>query len=1096
MNYTLGVDLGTNSIGWSIIDKDNNAIIDAGVRIFDTTLSDTEKSRGASKNTERRNYRLRRRNLFRKRYRLTLLLKKLKEFEFIPNDLNISEFYKINPYEVRFKSLNEKISTIELSRIFYLFAKRRGFLSNRKGQQSKETKIDLTNIESSKVGINDNKRLADEYTTIGNYLYSIYKKDGEPYKYTDKIRNRILTRAIINDEFNLIWDKQKEYFPDILSDERKSIIGDFKKGIIFYQKPLKSQKHNLGFCPLEPTKRRCFISRPEFEEFRAWQFVNNVKLSNKELSINEKETMVTYLSEVSSNVKISQIKKKLKRENESCNYDDDETVVNMSTTYIIKNVLDKSFIKNISQDEFKNLKAVIWEKMNYFDSDDKLIKYFETLPINNDKLKLCTKPLKEGYGSYSLKAINNILPFLKSGHNLYKSVILGGIKNALGDKWNNENYEIITDFLNDIEEIFNLNYSIKERNELIKELTINSFNLNDKESKKLYFSADENKNYEILDKLPTPEEVKNPTVMKILNQLRKIINALIDKYGHPTNINIELARELKQTKEQRERTQKQNKINEKNRDSAKKFIESKGLVASDYLMQKYLLFKEIEDVHGTVLSPYTLKPISLSMLFSPDNIIQIEHIVPYSVSLDNSLANKTLCESDINALKGNRTPHKLFDGQNKWETIKKEVFKILPYQKATKFTREDIPELDTFISRQLNDTRYASKITSEYLKNICKNIQVSTGQITSKLRDLWGLNSLLGDEDNTKERGDHRHHALDAIVIAMINRRILNNISSNAYRNEERLRVTINLPWEDFRNAVKDRLEQILISHDFNEKILATSSKFIIHKGRLVKLSTIAARNTLHAETVYGKHIDPYDKQEYYYIRKNVAGLTPKQIQSIASPEIRSIIEQRIKNENIEVDKTKGIPDSFVYSIENNIKIPKLFLKNKRGDNVPIWKVRVKINSSNMRKLYFNNASFVEPANNHHVAVYKDQTEKIQFDYVTFWDAVNRFKNSLSVIDKNKYGSLINVFKINYTYIIGTTMEDLASNLNNKKWLSNKLFRGQKFSFNYFDFRWHIASTTKNDDEKISIRSVGAMLQKNPIRVHLDILGNIVKIYD
>ncbi len=1114
MKYILGLDLGSNSLGWSAVywnekydEPDNEGkIIDMGVSIFDTTLSESEKPNSVSKNLLRRGFRLRRRNIFRRKYRLSLLMKRLKELNFIPDNLDMLEFFKINPYEMRHRALDEQISLVELSRIFYLFAKRRGFLSSRKGQQSKETKIDVTDYATSKVGINDNTRLAEEYTTIGNYLYSIYKKDGQSYKYTDNIRNRVLTRKLIHNEFEIIWNKQKEFYPDILTNENMELIGDFKKGVIFYQKPLKSQKFTIANCSLEPNKKRCYISRPEFEEFRAWQFVNNIKFDSKELTLEEKKILVNYSAEKSTKISIPQIKKKLKKLDAVCNYNDDQSMPNMPTTYIINNILDKKYIQSLSEDEYSQVKAIIWEKMNHYDTDEKLTDYLRNHhPINEDKFNLATKPLADGYGSYSLKAVNNILPFLRMGHNLYISTIMGGIRNALGDRWNNKNYPDINQFMNEINEIFELKYKAKERNELIKELTINNFHLDDKEVKKLYFAANEVDDLDILDKLPNPDIIKNPTVMKILNQLKKIVNSLIDKYGHPYKINIELARNLKQTQKQREETMRINRLNEKNRENAKIFLEGRGMTASNYLVQKYLLFKEMEEKATPVLSPYTGKPISLEMVFSPDNMIEIEHIVPFSISLDNSLANKTLCEREINQLKGNRTPYQFFKDQDNWKTINYKAFKILPYQKALKFVREDVPELDSFVNRQLNDTRYASKVTAKYMKHICNNVQVSTGQITSKLRELWGLNNILINENDIKDgeeseiiknRDDHRHHALDAAVIAMINPKILHNVSNHAYRNEERLRVKITPPWQNFRDDLKDMVDQVLVCHEFNDKVLNWANKVDKVKGKLIKYRTLATRGQLHNETVYGKGRDPFENRDYYYIRKNVAGLTPKQIQNIASIEIKNMIIDRISREGITIDKTKGIPDSFVYSIENNQKVPKLFIHNKNGDKVPVLKVRVKINSAKITKLYDSNSSYVDPSNNHHISVYRDSNNEMQFDNVTFWDAVRRVKNGESVINNNKYGKLINIFKINYMYIIGASIEEIKANMNNKKWISQHLYRGQSFSEGDYNFRHNKAATSKIDDEKVRIRSVGALQRSNPIRIKMDILGNIVKIYD
>ncbi|HRP02340.1 MAG TPA: type II CRISPR RNA-guided endonuclease Cas9 [Candidatus Kapabacteria bacterium] len=1140
MGLIYGFDLGVSSIGWSVIDPINEKIIDAGSRIFTTTLDDALKSGGVSQNTIRRENRLRRRNLFRKKYRLSLLIKKLKEYNFLPNDIDMSIFFKINPYEMRFKALNEEITTTELSRIFYLFAKRRGFLSSRKEEQSKDTKIDINIPETAKIGIHDNTKLAQEFGTIGNYFHSIYKADGIPYTYTERIRNRILTRKIIHNEFLAIWEKQAEYHPELMTNELRDLIGAFKKGIIFYQKPLKSQKFNIANCPLEPTKKRCYASHPAFEEFRAWQLVSNLRFGyNKiELSIQEKEKIIQYLSSKKGTVLISDIKKKLGKEKEVCNYDDKDRVKCMTSNYIINSTISSEYLDTLLEqpEKLEKLKADWWERLNYYNSNTKLLKFINNYPLNKqiikevDKfkkdqqagyenssdvefkkaiyqfkkeriLKIVGTPLEEGYASYSLKAIKNTLPFLRVGYNLYKSIIFGGLKNVLGERWNSDNYEKINKLIHDIDSILESYNNIEERNEAIKHLLLTTFNLNEKELSKLYFSKAELSETEVLDKLPPAPIIKNPTVMKILNQLRKIVNALIDEYGHPEKINIELARELKQTESERLETMQKNKKNEQSREVAKEYIERQGYSATSGQIQKYILFKELESHHSPVLSPYSGNVITLSDVFSSDNKIEIEHIIPYSISLDNSLANKTLCEAQINKEKGNMTPYQFFSSHGNWEEIKSRAFKIFPYKKAKKFVSEDIPELDNFISRQLNDTRYASKVSVTYLKEICKDVQVSTGQITSSLRKLWGLNSILStsedeEEKQKKNRENHKHHAIDAIVIALIDKKMLYHVSNNAYRNEERLRVKIKEPWNNFRVDVQDKIEQVLISHEFNDKVLALATKTDKLKGSLIKYRSMAVRGQLHKETVYGKGKDPYDNKEYYYIRKNVAGLTPNQINSIASREIRDYIISKLDEENISVDKTKGIPASFVYSLDGGIRTPKLFLKNKRGDEVPIWKVRIKIVSSSMQERRNGNGEFVEPGSNHHTAIYRDANGKLKEEMVTFWEASQRAANGLPVINKDKYGTLVSVIKVNYMYIIGSNLEEILAHRTDKRWISKRLYRGQTISSNDFRFRIHIAAKVEYKHEGIRIRSLGQLMGSNPIRVQVDILGNISKIYD
>lgn len=227
-----------------------------------------------------------------------------------------------------------------------------------------------------------------------------------------------------------------------------------------------------------------------------------------------------------------------------------------------------------------------------------------------------------------------------------------------------------------------------------------------------------------------------------------------EKYGPSfkfDHIHVEMGRELRSSKTEREKQSRQIRENEKKNEAAKIKLAEYGLKAYRDNIQKYLLYKEIEEKGGTVCCPYTGKTLNISHVLGSDNSVQIEHIIPYSISLDDSLANKTLCDATFNREKGELTPYDFYQkdpspekwGAGNWEEIEDRAFRLLPYAKAQRFIRRKPQESNEFISRQLNDTRYISKKAVEYLSAICSDVKAFPGRLTAELRHLWGINNIL-----------------------------------------------------------------------------------------------------------------------------------------------------------------------------------------------------------------------------------------------------------------------------------------------------------------------------------------------------------------
>ena len=329
----------------------------------------------------------------------------------------------------------------------------------------------------------------------------------------------------------------------------------------------------------------------------------------------------------------------------------------------------------------------------------------------------------------------------------------------------------------------------------------------------MYHHSQEISEKELQDFVPEVENLRNPIVQQGLQEMRRLVNSLLNKYrvNNPDfkfdRIHVEMGRDLKNNKTKRRELTLKIRENEQKNDEARKRLAEFGIRPTRDNLLRYLLFDEIQrHISGPVLCPYTGKVISVSDLLGGGNTVQIEHIIPYSVSLDDSFANKTLCEAKFNSLKAEKTPYEFYllnpdpklwgikkyeNTEDGWSAIAERAFKLLPYPKARRFTSKKKFEKATFIERQLNDTRYISRKAVELLSAVCEDVRMLPGQVTAELRHLWGINNILnpvnGFENFKAEvRGEER---LAYYVVADENNRVVDicrktNDRPNAVNNQ------------------------------------------------------------------------------------------------------------------------------------------------------------------------------------------------------------------------------------------------------------------------------------------------------------------------
>ena len=391
MEKILGLDLGTNSIGWALIEDNQNKILGLGTRIFPMGVENLGDGEGEiSKNASRTGARGIRRQFFRRRLRKQILLKALSENKMCPLEASdfqewkrnkrfpiekLTTWFALNPYELRQKALIEKLSLEEIGRIFYHLIQRRGFLSNSRKGGSDDGTIFKGNPKEGKIGITETQKNIED-KTLGAYLFEIYPKENQPFQDgLERIRNRYTTRKMYVDEFELIWNKQAQFHAE-LTNELKTLFGGRKldgykeDGILFHQRPLRSQKHLVGNCSFEPRKTKCPISAIPFEQFRVWQWVNTVEYNGKKISQEEKEKIVEFLF-ANEKPEFKKIRKVIGKESAEFkfNYKDDDKIVG---THTISNLSNKKYFGKKWFEFTEKEQEDIWHVLYFFDSKSNL----------------------------------------------------------------------------------------------------------------------------------------------------------------------------------------------------------------------------------------------------------------------------------------------------------------------------------------------------------------------------------------------------------------------------------------------------------------------------------------------------------------------------------------------------------------------------------------------------------------------------------------------------------------------------------------------------------------------------------------------------
>lgn len=1125
-NYILGLDIGISSVGWGLLELDANnnpcKIIDVGSRIF--TPGEVEKT-GDSRAKERREKRGARRISRRREFRLDRVRNLLYENGYLKGNINsnivsekneelsiifdnmINNYYKeknTNPYVLKVEALDRKLTNDELSIILVHYAKKRGYKSNRE---------EASDNDSGKVlsAIKENEKIMKEnnYRTISE----MYIKDE---KFKNKIKNSpgdykiSVTNEMYLEEIGKVLDSQISF---------GLIDKDFKnKYLEIYNSRRSYAKGPGGNSPyggdlIEKMTGKCnFDGKPRAPKRAPSSelYVSLTKLVN--LKYKKEDNEYTRLT----NEEIKEIIEKAK-----------------GKKIITYKDLAKELDGNI---EFKDLSL---SKKEYGKAIEELKKKLNIKKETKILISELSEEDKELYNKlYNDKLLSKTLIELK-GYHILKDSIIKAYSNDIWEKFKDNielldelalyctNYKVNEDILNKIKESENFDDIFEDihfvkllpnfkdhlmlSTDLIKRLIplMLEGNTYDTAMKLLgydhsnLFSKTEKK--DLLVPIYVDDTITNQRVIRSLTQTRKVINSIIKKYGTPKIINIETARELAKSRKERNDITKNNLEKQAENEKIKNYLVELGLfsdinkISSNDLL-KYKLWKEQNEFCG-----YSMKKINIEDLFQ-NNIVQIDHILPYSRTYNDNYLNKTLVYTKENQEKGNRTPYEWFGKTTKWDEYEAYINNLAISQK--KKDNYLLKKLDFDTEREmrdqnLNDTKYISRELSSLIKaylNVEK-VNMYPGAITSKLRARWGLNRLTHSyisktyrlpedmkKDINKDRDNHLHHAMDALVIASITQSLQQKITlyekfsryidgltkktienlniengkeilgeyyddatgeikdiniidyikkqleeEHIYYNKHNIsRLEFPLPYENFDKEAKLRVyEQDLNTLKWNLKSYSTYTKQDLEKIHTLvpSIAKTKVSGKMHEETYYGiKEIGrDEDKKIYKTLR------TP--IEKVKREDLANIL-----------DKESGSKDIYETLIEwfGDYEVGEEVLK-ANGNKYPVSKndkehkeiKKIKLYSEYKNTGHMINKSNVEKGGIYKIDIFKSKNEEDDKLYFAAYDILeikkintlrkdNIIDNSFSV--RITYGRNDNYKIISYTEIVNNY--DLYCTLN------------------------------------------------------------------
>ena len=892
----------------------------------------------SSRNEQRRNKRMMRRQLRRRVERKRLVEAALVQAKLLPDDdAQRQAVLALDPYPLRAAAVERAIGPFEIGRVIYHLNKRRGFLSLRK------TKAATDKEEQGMLAEMSDLQCRFDGRTLGQYLHAQQQAgnvgtDGAPAAggvspparvpagrrpagaaSTDagsttagstrpapgdtasvdsaptgptpagpastgrapvRVRNQHTRRSMLEAEFLRVWQTQQAHHPDLLDDalcfgtagpqDAQQTRKGFKRhhdqtllqqfglhGLIFFQRPIYWPREMIGMCELEKGQRRCPRTDRHAQRSRMLQELNNLRYvlpgeyAERPLDDAQRALMLAELYK-REKLTFDQIRKLLGLiETVKSNLERGEGGARTSIKGCEPDVrLTRALRDYVTFDD--GLKDRIVRALHEAERDEAearqtLTEHLSLTPRQADAL--LSVDLPNGYTRLSLRAIDKLMPHLEKG------LILMGKSDTEASAMHAAGY--------------------LRRDEMARRL---------------------------FDKLPSLNTIRsgeladlpNPVVRTAMYELRKVVNAIVREYGKPDAVHVEMARSLKMTRKKRREYNKKIHDRERERADIVQRLRDEGISANRDAILKYQLWEEQGE-----RCVYSGDVISFAQLYNGKT--DIDHILPYSVTLDDSRMNKVVVFRSANRDKGQRSPYDWLAGNDPQRlTEVQQRGGGLPWNKRRKLTQQEIVA-DDFIARQLVDTGYIARLAVQYLQMItdaAHEVQGRKGTYTAELRHQWGLESILQElpdspawqeknklRSGEKNRADHRHHTIDAIVIALTDRKRLAQLGriregGGMFTTGEALPE----PWENFRESIVARVRSVNPSHR-------------VRRG---------VRGALHEETVYGPVHERRTgdrKQGTFVVRKSVELLSMNEVPKIRDATLRELVVKRLAAHGITVGR-------------------------------------------------------------------------------------------------------------------------------------------------------------------------------------------------
>ena len=1184
----LGLDLGVGSIGWCLItlDKDEKpqSILGMGSRIVPLSTDDaTEFTQGKAitKNKMRTVARTIRKGMDRYQLRREALKKVLSEHGMLPDE-SLIKLPLLELWELRARAATSggQLSLTELGRVLLHINQKRGYKHAKADEAAEAEAEGKSKSKKEKEGYvaqvkGRYQALKEKGQTIGQHFAEELRANRQTASrgvyYTYRIKEQVYPREAYIKEYDRIMAEQRVFYPQLLTDE---LIQRIRDRIIFYQRPLKSCKQLVSTCEFEKKERVVQVKRinkdgveelvertitigpkvapkssPIFQVCKVWESIQNIRLyypdgTERKLEQEEKQKLFDYLQK-NDKLSLTALRKVLKikpKDKLWCDKLLDKGIAGNTTTAILRKALkgyeqyegllrfdlknkvdEDGVIRPIVDESYQSEPLYkLWHILySIEDKDDMRSALVRQLGIKEEDLDDGLMDalykidfVKQGYGNKSAKFICKLLPHLQEGKMYSKAAEAAGVRHSDS------------------------------------------------------MTAQERDERSLLETIPLLEKnaLRQPVVEKILNQMINLVNALKREYGEIDEVRVELARELKMSREEREQVLSNNRKRKGKNETIAKRIAEYGLTPTKSRIQKYRLWQESDEC-----CIYCGKHVDVVQFLRGEEI-EVEHIIPRSILFDDSMSNKVCACRSCNQEKGNRFAMEYIQSKG-WEQSYIERVNSLFHDKKISYSKrqrllmlpENLPE--DFIERHLRLSQYISREAQGILRKGIRLVSASEGSVTAKLRQLWGYDNILrdlnleryrsmGETEEVKvehrdgartderikdwsKRKDHRHHAIDALVVACTQQRYIQRLNSvNAEADRQEMDAFIKEQQQEHKLSKKEKLsllehwlirqphfttgevtkhvEGILVSLRPGKRTISRGRNIYKRSGKTeVQRGVLIPRGALSEETIYGviqlhrKDKSSTELERSYVKRIPLSKVNPSNVKNIVDSQIREVVQAAL----LSLSGRKGVLPTELYLDDSRKRV--------------VRSVRCLVRSSTLIPIRFNAdgeaIGFTKPGLNHHVALYRDGVGNIRESVVPFFRAVERARYGIPMIisDPSKAREqaranpnlpesvllslpeedwqLEEILQGDEMFLLGMTDEAIDRAMETKDYttLGRHLYRVQSLAAGDYMFRYHLETTLDGKDnvgsipKSYRIQGLKTYRKLNPRKVKIDLLGRI-----